>query len=72
MDHWFAKEKLEIWIDLFTNLAAGFIGSVIIFPGIFGIKVITDVLAILTVNLPLGILCLWLAFRIREEIHERD
>jgi len=60
------KAKREILSDFFTNIAAGFIGSVFIFPGIFGIQSIADVIALLFINIPSGILALVIAFYIKE------
>ena len=52
--------------ELFTNLAAGFFGSLIVFPGLFGIHSVTDIAALLFINLPSGILCLLISFRLKE------
>ncbi len=61
-----SKIKGTVLGELFTNLAAGFFGSLLIFPGVLGIHTIADIAALLLINLPSGILCLLIAFRLKE------
>lgn len=58
--------QIDILADIFSNLAAGFIASLVIFPGIFGVKSIEDFLALLLFNFPSGILCLYTAFKLKK------
>lgn len=60
--------QIEVFGDVFTNLAAGFFGSLIIFPGIFGIGGIEDLTGLLLINLPSGILALLIALKLRDYV----
>ncbi|KKS54439.1 MAG: hypothetical protein UV17_C0019G0036 [Candidatus Gottesmanbacteria bacterium GW2011_GWA1_42_26] len=57
---------IDVLVDLFTNLAAGFMASLLIFPGIFGVETNDDFLALLLINLPSAILCLYTAFKLKK------
>lgn len=47
---------------LFVNLASGWLGVMLITPGLFGVSSINEYLALLTENLPFGIVGLILSF----------
>lgn len=70
MPRLFTSKSIAVYAEVFTNLAAGFFGSFVIFPGIFGIKTPLDFLGLLIVNLPSGILCLLIALRLKEQTDE--
>ena len=71
MNFQLTAKRIEVFSELFTNLAAGFFGSLVIFPGIFGIKNISDLLPLLIINLPSGILALLVALRLKEYANEQ-
>lgn len=58
--------QIDVLADIFSNLAAGFFASILVFPGIFGIQTIYDFLALLLINLTSGILCLNIAFKLKK------
>ena len=65
-----SPEQLEVLSDLFTNLSAGWFGTILIFPGIFRSDDPITMLRILLVNIAFGILSLQIAFRLKEQSHE--
>lgn len=66
-----SPQKIEIISDLFTNLAAGWYGSIIIFPGIFQIKTLSEILNLLFISITFGTLSLCIAFYFKEhKIHD--
>ncbi|MBI2612143.1 hypothetical protein HYW54_05390 [Candidatus Gottesmanbacteria bacterium] len=65
-----SSHQIEVFADLFTNLASGFFGTLIIFPGIFGLRSPLDLLALLIINLPSGILLLTIALKLKEYTYE--
>ncbi len=62
------SKKIEVFSDLFTDLAAGCFGTLLIFPGVIGIKTLLDLILLLIINLPFGILCLLIALKLKEKI----
>ena len=60
------KRTVEVFRDLFIDLAAGFFGSVVIFPGVFGIKTINDIVGLLLINVICGIFSLLIALKLKE------
>jgi len=61
----FTQKRLDILSQLFTNLAAGWFGVVLIIPGITKLETFDDFLW-LTKNLLLGILSLLVAIILSE------
>ena len=72
MHRLFTVYRLEVLSELFTNLAAGWFGTIFIYPGVIGDKPVSEVLALLTVNIVSGTLSLILAFRLKEESKIHD
>lgn len=68
----FSQPRIEVIAEVFTNLAAGFFGSILVFPGIFGLRRPSDLLALLILNVPSGILCLLIAFKLKEYLHGKS
>lgn len=58
---------LNIFSQLFTNLAAGWFGVVFIIPGITGLESLTDILWLIK-NFLLGILALWISIIIHKGV----
>ncbi|KKS73528.1 hypothetical protein A2781_00475 [Candidatus Gottesmanbacteria bacterium RIFCSPHIGHO2_01_FULL_42_27] len=61
------KSRLEIFADLFTNLAAGWFGAIVIFPNLFHFNNISELVLSLTLNFSLGLLSLLLAFYFKDK-----
>lgn len=61
-----SKSRLEILSDLFTNLSAGWFGTIVIFPNLFHFSNVVELILSLTLNFSLGILSLLLAFYFKE------
>ena len=57
---WMSKTRLRLLSEMFVNLAAGWIGLVLIAPGLWGVSV-QEMLWALTKNVPLAILSLLIA-----------
>ena len=60
--------QTETLAELFTNLAAGWFGVIFITPGFTGTNTLSEFFLLLSRNLPLAILSLIVATRIREEV----
>lgn len=65
MDLLFTPKSVGVYAELFINLSAGFFGTLIIFPGVIGIKSFYDILGLLFINLSSGILCLLIALKLK-------
>ncbi len=61
------QTRLKLLSDMFVDLAAGWVGLVLVAPGIWGVAVDEAVFS-LTKNFPLAILSLLVA----EQLHERS
>lgn len=61
-----SKTRLKLLSEMFVNLAAGWVGLVLIAPGVWGIS-LEEVFFSLTKNIPLAILSLLIA----EWFHDR-
>lgn len=72
MNRLFTSNRLAVLSELFTNLAAGWYGTIFIYPGFVGSKHFSEVLPLLTVNIVSGTLSLLLAFRLKEESQSHD
>ena len=62
----YSKSRLGILSDLFTNLAAGWFGSIIVFPNLFQFSGLFELLLSLTLNFLLGILSLVISIYFKE------
>ena len=70
MSSFFTPRKVEVIADLFTNLAAGWYGAVVIFPIVLRARDPFGYLVALTINIAFGTLSLLIAFRLKESIYE--
>lgn len=61
------KTFFEIASELLVNLAAGWLGALLIVPGFVGVLSIKEYFQLLTVNLPFGILALIFALLFSEK-----
>ncbi len=66
MQSWFTKERLNILSQLFTNLAAGWFGVILIIPGVTKLDAFSDFLWLFR-NLLFGILALSVAMILSRE-----
>jgi len=65
-----SQKQFDVLGDLFTNLSAGWFGSILIFPGIYRSDDPATLLRILLINVAFGILSLQIAFRLKEQSNE--
>jgi len=61
-----SNKKITVLSELFTNLSAGWFGAIIIFPGIFIVRDVNDVLLKLFINGFFGIISLLVAFKLKQ------
>ena len=66
MQSWFTKKRLDILSQLFTNLAAGWFGVILIIPGITKLDTLADFWWLFR-NLLFGILALSVAMILSRE-----
>lgn len=69
MKRLFAPDILNVFSQLFINLAAGWFGVVLIIPGIARLTDIADILWLIK-NLSFGILALWVAIILHRKIRK--
>lgn len=60
--------QIEVISDLFTNLSAGFFGSLFLFPGVLRFQTMADFYSLLLFNLPLAIFSLIVAIELKKQI----
>ncbi len=63
----FTIDRLEILSELFTDMAAGWFGTILIYPGIWINRPFTENILVLLLNFLCGIFSLVIAFRLRKE-----
>lgn len=66
----FTIGQLKVIAGVLTNLAAGWFGSVLIFPSLFEIKIPSTFVFVLTYSLGFGILSMLAAARIEDYLHD--
>ena len=64
----FSSDQIEVISDIFTNLSAAFFATLIAFPGIFGVYSTKDVLSLLLFHLPLAIVSMVDAIKLKRYI----
>ena len=62
------KTFLEVLTSVFTNVTAGWFTVVLISPGIFGVSFPSEYFALLTKNVPFGIVGLVLTSMLAEKV----
>lgn len=60
---------LKVSAGVLTNLAAGWFGAVLIFPQVIEFKSPSEILVVLTYSLCFGILSMWVAGRIEDQMY---
>jgi len=66
----FTVGQLKVIAGVLTNLAAGWFGSILIFPNLFTIKIPTTFLFVLTYSLGFGILSMLAAAKIEDYLND--
>jgi len=62
-----SPRKIEVLSEIFANLSAGYFGVILFSPGLFGLPSFLSLIKILTLNLPLGILSMYIAMYLKEK-----
>lgn len=71
MKRFLSPNRLAVLSDLFTNFAAGWFATIVIFPGIWREFTFDQILLFLPLHFLYGILSLGIAFHLKDKSHEK-
>lgn len=63
-----SKGQLKVISSVLSNLAAAWLASVIIVPGLFGVKSLTEAVFLLTYSLLFATLAIYLTSKIEDDL----
>lgn len=66
----FTRGQLKTISAVLSNLAAGWLATIVIFPGIFGLSTLTEALVLLTYSISFAMLAMYLSAKIEDRFYD--